>query len=1384
MQAKTVVRIEYFIDKAPGIGKGKSVKFAYSPTPNTIDTSFEFDPSGLSAGSHQLFIRYKDTSGLWSPWLMHHFFIEDSNTAQVVDRIEYFIDDETGPGKAKALSITSGGNVNKQFTQSVDSLAGGPHYIHVRSHMNKGLWSPWQMQLFYVDDTVNAGPINKLEYFIDKEPRPGKANPLSITNGDSIKKLFTHSVAGLSSGQHYIHVRNKISSGLWSPWQMQLFFIEDTVNAGPIHKLEYFIDKEPRPGKGNALSITSGDSIKKLFTHSVAGLSGGQHYIHVRNKVSTGLWSPWQMQLFFVDDTVNSGPINKLEYFIDKEPRPGKGNALSITSGDSIKKLFTYSVAGLSGGQHYLHVRNKVSTGLWSPWQMQLFFVDDTVNAGPINKLEYFIDKEPRPGKGNQIQITPADSINKRFSYSLLGLKSGPHYLHVRNKISTGLWSPWQMQLFLITDTIIKNTINAYSYSIDAHLRSIQDTTRVNLNPAVDSFSFIKLHKTDTSLAYGNHKFRIWAQQKTRISSVWHLDTFAIIDCPMLDTAAISFVGGFCKGDTLKFKQNITRLGIWPKDSFNFKWYINGSGTPSSTADSLMHANSNNDSFKLRFVFSKKTDARCKGEMLKTFKLFPSYLLRDTFTLCNGDSLIKHGRKFKTAGTFQSTFNTFKGCDSIYQTKVFVNPSYLFRDTFSICEGDSIVKHGKTFKTAAVYTSNFKSKRSCDSIYLTKIWVNKRYLIKDTIVLCQGDSLIKHGKTFKTAGTFSSNFNTKKGCDSNYITRVIVNPVYRFNDTFVICQGDSLIKHGKTFKSAGLFSARFNTIKSCDSLYFSKIIVKPTYWFYDTAVICSGDSLLRHAKTFKTAGTFISRLSTVGGCDSVYQTHIKVNPSYHLNDSIVLCSGDSVLLHGQTFKLAGVFTNKFMTNKGCDSIYTTKVKVNPSYLKIKTIGLCSGDSILFEKVYRKKTGTYTLKFKSIHGCDSILSLKLTVDSIIKTEESIAICYGDSFLNNGQYVKLAGDYTQTYTAKKGCDSLVLRHLSIRKWDSSYVSASFCFNSSYQFFNQKLTKAGKYQHVLKNRFACDSFILLDLKQRPKVLNTFSGSICFGDSALVGGTYKKGSGIFKDTLIGQFGCDSFIVYTQTERPKSESNLTFSLCPGDSVFVGNSFKKHAGVYQDIVKNRFACDSIIHSNITIKSTSKSTINDTICFGSSYNFFGNLLSNTGVYTKTLNNAQGCDSLITLNLFRRAQFIPKVISINFQTLSADTLYMSYQWYLNRNLIQGANSKTLLVNNPGVYDISVRNFKGCVANSWDGILSLDQSQTQNIKVYPNPNAGTFYIESDVEASFTVYNALGLEVQQGALMEGKQKIQLDNAPDGIYFIYIHTGHSFFNYKLLIIR
>ncbi len=58
---------------------------------------------------------------------------------------------------------------------------------------------------------------------------------------------------------------------------------------------------------------------------------------------------------------------------------------------------------------------------------------------------------------------------------------------------------------------------------------------------------------------------------------------------------------------------------------------------------------------------------------------------------------------------------------------------------------------------------------------------------------------------------------------------------------------------------------------------------------------------------------------------------------------------------------------------------------------------------------------------------------------------------------------------------------------------------------------------------------------------------------------------------------------------------------------------------------------------------------------------------------------------------------------------------------------------------------------------------------LKVYPNPNKGVFYIENYSDLPFTIYNTLG-EIVHAFSVEptgGKIRVDLSNQPDGIYFI-----------------
>lgn len=87
-----------------------------------------------------------------------------------------------------------------------------------------------------------------------------------------------------------------------------------------------------------------------------------------------------------------------------------------------------------------------------------------------------------------------------------------------------------------------------------------------------------------------------------------------------------------------------------------------------------------------------------------------------------------------------------------------------------------------------------------------------------------------------------------------------------------------------------------------------------------------------------------------------------------------------------------------------------------------------------------------------------------------------------------------------------------------------------------------------------------------------------------------------------------------------------------GGVEFAGGMYYE-TGIYTDTVPspdNR--CDSIYYLNLVVGQPSDSTVADTVCSADiPYVFNGNEYSATGTYTVTIDNAAGCDSVITLDL---------------------------------------------------------------------------------------------------------------------------------------------------------
>ena len=69
-----------------------------------------------------------------------------------------------------------------------------------------------------------------------------------------------------------------------------------------------------------------------------------------------------------------------------------------------------------------------------------------------------------------------------------------------------------------------------------------------------------------------------------------------------------------------------------------------------------------------------------------------------------------------------------------------------------------------------------------------------------------------------------------------------------------------------------------------------------------------------------------------------------------------------------------------------------------------------------------------------------------------------------------------------------------------------------------------------------------------------------------------------------------------------------------------------------------------------------------------------------------------------------------------------------------------------------------------------------------LYPNPTSGSFTIELTEESNVNIYNMLGQNVMCQSSISGRQQINLENAPKGLYFVQIQSENGVEVKKLII--
>ncbi|MDY4584508.1 MAG: leucine-rich repeat protein, partial [Candidatus Onthomorpha sp.] len=94
-----------------------------------------------------------------------------------------------------------------------------------------------------------------------------------------------------------------------------------------------------------------------------------------------------------------------------------------------------------------------------------------------------------------------------------------------------------------------------------------------------------------------------------------------------------------------------------------------------------------------------------------------------------------------------------------------------------------------------------------------------------------------------------------------------------------------------------------------------------------------------------------------------------------------------------------------------------------------TAAICQGSAYTENGFNVSEAGVYTQNLQTINGCDSIVTLTLTVNPVYSFTIDATINQGETYQENGFNVSEAGTYTQNLQTVNGCDSVIVLNLTV-------------------------------------------------------------------------------------------------------------------------------------------------------------------------------------------------------------------------------------------------------------------------------------------------------------------------------------------------------------------
>ncbi len=640
-----------------------------------------------------------------------------------------------------------------------------------------------------------------------------------------------------------------------------------------------------------------------------------------------------------------------------------------------------------------------------------------------------------------------------------------------------------------------------------------------------------------------------------------------------------------------------------------------------------------------------------------------------TATAC--DSFTWHGTTYTAGGMPEYHLTNASGCYSTVTLHLTVNYSSSGDTTAIAC--DNFTWYGNTYTTGVTPqyppTRTITNAAGCDSIVTLNLTLHNSTTGDTTAIAC--DSFTWHGTTYTASETPEYHLTNAAGCDSTATLHLTVNYSSSGDTSATAC--DSFTWYGTTYTAGGTLEYHLTNAAGCDSTATLHLTVN-----YSSQSNYS-ETIIENQLPY----TFIGRLYTISdfhnytlndtititnavGCDSIIYYNLTFSPNKNTYLDSSVCDNEiPIIWDNIIFTEAVTKIDSLIASSGADSLVHRTLIVHSTYHWHDTATICENS---FPYTWRDSTfaigtesGDYTLSRSSIYGCDSIISINLTISPIYAYYDTAAICadatpyvWLDTSINISSTISTSQTniYSLHRYTSNGCDSIRTLILSIHPLFDIHDSITICENALPLTWRDTTIAIGNHSGIFTRNYPsinlCDSTCTLHLTIDTNTSGIVHEYIVENDLPY---TYH-GVTMYGDTngidilLQNVHNCDSNVTYSLTVWRNTFSNIDSSICQNELPFHWNNItftgdstfynpQQHTFNLSDTLTSHTGADSIVYMHLTIQSIYHTDEVQNLCRDAlPYTWHDTLFSegqNSGVFHRNYQSVFGCDSSFTLQL---------------------------------------------------------------------------------------------------------------------------------------------------------